>query len=52
MPNSPVPDNDSEIRNLALPPHSIEAEQSLLGGLMLENNAYDRIADILAEDDF
>ena len=52
MPEIPIQDNDSEVRNLALPPHSIEAEQSLLGGLMLENNAYDRIADILAEDDF
>ena len=52
MPEIPIQDNDSEVRNLARPPHSIEAEQSLLGGLMLENNAYDRIADILAEDDF
>ena len=52
MPEISIQDNDSEVRNLALPPHSIEAEQSLLGGLMLENNAYDRIADILAEDDF
>ena len=52
MPEIPIQDNDSEVRNLALPPHSIEAEQSLLGGLMLENNAYDRIADILTEDDF
>ena len=52
MPEISIQDNDSEVRNLALPPHSIEAEQSLLGGLMLENNAYDRIADILTEDDF
>ena len=52
MPETSIQDNDSEVRNLALPPHSIEAEQSLLGGLMLENNAYDRIADILTEDDF
>ena len=52
MPETSIPDNDTEVRNIALPPHSIEAEQSLLGGLMLENNAYDRIADILAEDDF
>ena len=52
MPNSPVPDNDSEIRNLALPPHSIEAEQSMLGGLLLENSAYERVADVLTDDDF
>lgn len=35
-----------------LPPHSIEAEQAVLGGLLLENSAYDRIADILSEEDF
>ena len=52
MPETSIQDSDAEVRNLALPPHSIEAEQSLLGGLMLENSAYDRIADILAEDDF
>ena len=52
MPNSHVPDNDSEIRNLALPPHSIEAEQSMLGGLLLENSAYERVADVLTDDDF
>ena len=52
MPETSIPDNDTEVRNIALPPHSIEAEQSLLGGLMLENSAYDRIADILTENDF
>ncbi len=36
---------------LRLPPHSIEAEQSLLGGLMLDSAAWDQIADrVLAED--
>ena len=44
--------SDNEIHNLNIPPHSIEAEQSLLGGLMLENVAWDRIADILSDDDF
>ncbi|MDO4433500.1 MAG: replicative DNA helicase [Alysiella sp.] len=43
--------DDSEIRSLNLPPHSIEAEQSLLGGLLLENNAYDRVADVVSEED-
>jgi replicative DNA helicase len=34
-----------------LPPHSIEAEQSLLGGLMLDSAAWDQVADrVLAED--
>jgi len=37
---------------LKMPPHSIEAEQSVLGGLMLDNTAWDRIADKLNEGDF
>ncbi len=35
-----------------VPPHSIEAEQSVLGGLMLNNRAWFELADQLAEDDF
>ncbi|MDB5988420.1 MAG: replicative helicase [Nevskia sp.] len=34
------------------PPHSIEAEQSVLGGLMLNNRAWYELADQIAEDDF
>lgn len=37
---------------LKVPPHSIEAEQSVLGGLLLEGMAWDQIADRLTEDDF
>ncbi len=43
---------DPQVSALKLPPHSIEAEQSLLGGLLLDNNAWDRIADVVAESDF
>jgi replicative DNA helicase len=43
---------DAQLTTLRVPPHSIEAEQSVLGGLMLDNTAWDRIADILAPDDF
>jgi replicative DNA helicase len=35
-----------------VPPHSIEAESSVLGGLLLDNNAWDRVADVLSEGDF
>ena len=31
-----------------VPPHSIEAEQSLLGGLLLDNQAFDRVADLVS----
>jgi replicative DNA helicase len=43
---------DPQISALKLPPHSIEAEQSLLGGLLLDNSAWDRIADVVSEPDF
>jgi replicative DNA helicase len=37
---------------LKIPPNSIEAEQSLLGGLMLDPQAWDKIADIITAEDF
>ena len=37
---------------LKLAPQSLEAEQSVLGGLMLDNSAWDKVADIVAEEDF
>ncbi len=43
---------DDTLDALKLPPHSIEAEQSVLGGLLLDNEALDKIADILHVDDF
>jgi replicative DNA helicase len=43
---------DPQLDALRVPPHSIEAEQSVLGGLLLDNSAWDRIADFLTEDDF
>lgn len=38
--------------SLKVPPHSIEAEQAVLGGLMLDNSAWEQIADKLTEHDF
>ena len=43
---------DAQVDILKLPPHSLEAEQAVLGGLMLDNTAWDRIADLIAESDF
>ena len=43
---------DPELSAIKLPPHSLEAEQSVLGGLMLENSALDRVADVINEADF
>jgi replicative DNA helicase len=38
--------------DIKLPPHSTEAEQALIGGLLLDNSAWDRIADVATEADF
>jgi len=43
---------DQQIEALRLPPQSIEAEQSVLGGLLLDNTAWDRISDIVGENEF
>ncbi|MGB0466698.1 MAG: replicative DNA helicase [Pontibacterium sp.] len=41
-----------ELASIKVPPHSIEAEQSVLGGLMLDNNAWDTVAETVIEDNF
>lgn len=44
--------SDNEAEALRLPPHSLEAEQSVLGGLMLDGSAWDKIADRVRAEDF
>jgi replicative DNA helicase len=43
---------DPQLLSLKVPPHSIEAEQSLLGALLLDNQAFDRVADLVVGEDF
>ncbi len=43
---------DPQLLALKVPPHSVEAEQSLLGGLLLDNQAWDKIADMVSAADF
>ncbi len=43
---------DRQIAQLRIPPHSIEAESSVLGGLLLDNGAWDRVGDLLKDNDF
>lgn len=45
----PADPRDAQIESLRLPPHSIEAERAVLGGLLLRNDAWDRIGDVLTE---
>src|SRR5271168_3660278 len=58
--NTPIPlrntdrggARDPQLEALRVPPHSVEAEQSLLGGLLLDNKAWERIGDRVREEDF
>jgi replicative DNA helicase len=52
---SSIPEQEqflSETDRLNLPPNSVQAEQALLGGLMLDKSGWDRVADQVSEDDF
>lgn len=47
-----IPDDMDEVSRLRIPPHSVEAEQAVLGGLMLDTAAFDRIGTIVSAKDF
>ncbi|MGB0495839.1 MAG: replicative DNA helicase [Kangiellaceae bacterium] len=44
--------DDRQINNIKMPPHSLEAEQSVLGGLILDNDAWEKIAEKIVAEDF
>ncbi|MDO5623222.1 MAG: replicative DNA helicase [Pseudomonadota bacterium] len=43
---------DRQVAQLRIPPHSVEAESSVLGGLLLDNHVWDRVGDLLIDSDF
>ena len=43
---------DNQFAQLRVPPHSIEAESSVLGGLLLDNGAWDRVGDLVNDSDY
>jgi replicative DNA helicase len=43
---------DPQLVALKIPPHSIEAEQALLGALLLDSHAFDKIGDLVTGEDF
>ncbi|AWL12634.1 DNA helicase [Saliniradius amylolyticus] len=45
-------DRDSKIEKLKVPPHSMEAEQSVLGSMLIAPDCWDKVAEILIEQDF
>jgi len=47
-----IPSADPQLDAIKLPPHSVEAEQSVLGGILLDASAWDKIADLISERDF
>jgi replicative DNA helicase len=49
---SSPPEEDPAYAKLRIPPHSVEAESSVLGGLLLDNGAWDRVGDLLTDGDF
>ena len=51
-PHAPDTPPDPEVAQLRIPPHSNEAENCVLGGLLLDNSAWDRVNDLLVEQDF
>jgi len=43
---------DPQLLALKVPPHSIEAEQALLGALLIDNQAFDKVGDLVSGEDF
>lgn len=43
---------DRETASLKIPPHSIEAEQAVLGGLLINNSVWEHVSERVSEDDF
>ena len=43
---------DNSVKELKVPPHSIDAEQSVLGGLLLDGEAWFKVSELLISEDF
>jgi replicative DNA helicase len=43
---------DVDLSSHKLPPQNIEAEQSILGGILIDNNAFNKVVELVGEDDF
>ncbi len=48
----PAAGSEMENEALRMPPHSVDAEQSVLGGLMIDNSTWDQVVELVTEDDF
>lgn len=45
-------EKDHQVEQLRVPPHSLEAEQSVIGGLLLDNETFDRVGEAVVAQDF
>jgi len=52
MPDTATFPASTQHENLRVPPHSVEAEQAVIGGLLLDNRAWEQIADRITDKDF
>ncbi len=52
MNEMPQFDDKDDFSNLKIPPHAIEAEKAVIGGLLLVASAWDKIAGKISEEDF
>ena len=54
MPVKAVPqkNSDAKVEKLKIPPHSIEAEQSVLGSMLIAPDSWDKVAELVVEEDF
>src|SRR5882672_4593821 len=52
LPQSTAAPPQENVFQFKTPPHSVEAEQSMLGALLLDNQAFDRVADLVVGEDF
>ena len=48
----PTAEPELELENLKVPPHSLKAEQAVIGGLLIANRHFDSVADVVSTDDF
>ncbi len=44
--------NDKNVEKLKVPPHSIEAEQSVIGSMLIDPESWDKVAELVTESDF
>ena len=49
---APHKNADPKVEKLKIPPHSIEAEQSVLGSMLIAPDSWDKVAEIVVEEDF